>query len=85
VAALPSHIANIGHLVELCRHATPGVGFVIGHPASLQAEGLSGAGRYAFLLDRGDQAGEYVAKFGAAEEVTFGQQKTGRCEGRTPF
>ena len=53
--------------------------------SSLETEGLSGSGRYAFRVDRGDEAGEYVAKFGAAEEITLGQQKKGRGEGRTPF
>lgn len=53
--------------------------------SSLAAEGLEGVGKYAFKVDRGDTAGEYVAKFGAAEEITLGQQKKGRNEGRTPF
>lgn len=53
--------------------------------SSLRTEGLDGVGEFAFRVDHGDRAGEYVAKFGAAEEITLGQQKRGRGEGRTPF
>lgn len=50
---------------------------------SLRAEGLDGAGA-AFQAQGASAAGNYVAKWGAAEELALSGQKKGR-EGRNPF
>lgn len=49
----------------------------------LQAFGLDGAGA-AFDAQGASNAGAYVAKWGAAEELALGERKKGR-HGRTPF
>lgn len=52
--------------------------------ASLRGAGLDGAGA-AFQAQGADAAGNYIAKWGAAEEVTLSQRKKGRGRtGRTP-
>lgn len=50
--------------------------------ASLRGAGLDGAGA-AFQMQGADAAGDYIAKWGAAEELTLSQRKNGRT-GRTP-
>ena len=52
--------------------------------ASLRGAGLDGAGA-AFQAQGADAAGSYIAKWGAAEELTLSQRKKGRGRtGRTP-
>ena len=52
--------------------------------ASLRGAGLDGAGA-AFQAQGADAAGGYIAKWGAAEELTLSQRKKGRARtGRTP-
>lgn len=52
--------------------------------ASLRGAGLDGAGA-AFQAQGADAAGNYIAKWGAAEELTLSQRKKGRGRaGRTP-
>ncbi|WP_240310339.1 protein rep [Pseudosulfitobacter sp. DSM 107133] len=52
--------------------------------ASLRGAGLDGAGA-AFQAQDADAAGNYIAKWGAAEELTLSQRKKGRGRtGRTP-
>ncbi len=52
--------------------------------ASLRGAGLDGAGA-AFQMQGADAAGNYIAKWGAAEELTLSQRKKGRSRtGRTP-
>lgn len=52
--------------------------------ASLRGAGLDGAGA-AFQAQGADAAGAYIAKWGAAEELTLSQRKKGRGRtGRTP-
>ena len=51
--------------------------------SSLRAEGLDGEGA-AFHLQGASAAGNYVGKWGAAEELTLGAAKQGR-KGKTPF
>lgn len=52
--------------------------------ASLHGAGLDGAGA-AFQAQGADAAGHYIAKWGAAEELTLSQRKKGRGRtGRTP-
>lgn len=52
--------------------------------ASLRGAGLDGAGA-AFQAQGADAAGNYITKWGAAEELTLSQRKKGRGEtGRTP-
>lgn len=54
---------------------------------SLEACGLSGAGS-AFRLDDAQSAGNYVGKWGAAEELTMSSKKGGdaaKSKGRNPF
>lgn len=52
--------------------------------ASLHGVGLDGAGA-AFQAQGADAAGNYIAKWGAAEELTLSQRKKGRGRtGRTP-
>jgi len=52
--------------------------------ASLRGAGLDGAGA-AFQVQDASQAQQYIAKWGAAEEMTLSGQKLGRCaESRTP-
>ena len=51
--------------------------------SSLRAEGLDGAGA-AFQVQGASAAGNYVAKWGAAEELALGTAKKGR-DGKTPF
>lgn len=50
---------------------------------SLAKVGLHGNG-HAFSWQDAKAAGNYVAKFGAAEELTLGSQKRGRAGSRTP-
>ena len=50
--------------------------------ASLKGAGLEGAGA-AFQIQDAEAAGEYIAKWGAAEEVALSGRKNGRV-GRTP-
>lgn len=50
---------------------------------SLAKHGLEGNG-HAFAWQAGNAAGQYVAKFGAAEELTLGAKKEGRLGGRSP-
>lgn len=52
--------------------------------ASLTGQGLSG-NEHAFQVQPATAAGEYVAKFGAAEELTLDQAKRGRKGSRTPW
>lgn len=52
---------------------------------SLQARGLSGNRPHAFRMDDATAAGGYVAKWGAAEELTMGAKKDGKSKGRHPF
>lgn len=51
--------------------------------SSLRAEGLEGAGA-AFQVQGASSAGNYIGKWGAAEELVLGGLKTGR-EGKSPF
>lgn len=51
--------------------------------ASLRGAGLSGGGA-AFHIQDATAAGNYVAKFGAAEEIALQGQKKGRSGSRTP-
>lgn len=52
--------------------------------ASLRGAGLDGAGA-AFQAQGADAAGDYITKWGAAEELTLSQRKKGRGRtGRTP-
>lgn len=50
--------------------------------ASLRGAGLDGAGA-AFQMQGADAAGQYITKWGAAEELTLSQRKKGRA-GQTP-
>jgi hypothetical protein len=52
---------------------------------SLEAVGLSGKGRYAFHVQDAHQVGEYVTKWGAAEEMVLSNVKKGGNGGRNPF
>ncbi len=52
---------------------------------SLQSVGLSGEGRYAFHVQDAQQTGEYVTKWGAAEEMVLSNVKKGGNGGRNPF
>ena len=52
---------------------------------SLEAVGLSGEGRYAFHVQDAQQTGEYVTKWGAAEEMVLSNVKKGGNGGRNPF
>lgn len=52
--------------------------------ASLNAEGLDGNGA-AFHVQGAAQAGAYVTKWGAGEELALQDRKQGRGDGRTPF
>ena len=52
--------------------------------AGLKSEGLSGTGA-AFDVQGGSAAGNYITKWGAAEEVALGGKKKGRGDGRAPF
>lgn len=52
--------------------------------ASLEGAGLSGGGA-AFQMQDASQAGEYIAKWGAAEEMTKTGAKQGKRSGRTPW
>lgn len=45
---------------------------------SLQTEGLSASEDRGWQVQSASAAGKYIAKFGAAEELTFGQKKRGR-------
>ena len=51
--------------------------------ASLRAEGLDGSGA-AFQVQGATAAGNYVGKWGAAEELALSGKKSGRA-GRSPF
>ena len=51
--------------------------------SSLRAEGLDGTGA-AFQVQGASTAGNYIAKWGAAEELALGGKKKGR-DGKTPF
>lgn len=51
--------------------------------SSLRAEGLDGAGA-AFQVQGASAAGNYITKWGAAEELALGAVKKGR-DGKTPF
>lgn len=51
---------------------------------SLKKAGLTG-NEHAFQLQPATQAGAYVAKFGAAEELALGHKKQGRGGSRTPW
>ncbi len=51
---------------------------------SLEARGLFG-NHHAFRMDDATAAGAYVAKWGAAEELTMGAKKDGKSKGRHPF
>lgn len=51
--------------------------------AALNKAGRSGRSGYAFDLQDGSAAGNYVGKWGAAEELTLGSKKEGA--GRNPF
>ena len=52
--------------------------------AALKSEGLSGTGA-AFDVQGGAAAGNYITKWGAAEEIALGGKKKGRGDGRAPF
>lgn len=52
--------------------------------ASLRGRGLDGNAA-AFDCSNADRAGRYIAKWGAAEELTLGTRKEGREGGRTPL
>ena len=52
--------------------------------ASLRGKGLDGNGA-AFDIQNGDAAGRYIAKWGAAEELTLSNKKVGRHGGRSPL
>ena len=52
--------------------------------ASLAGRGRTGMGA-AYDVQDGTQAGQYVAKWGAAEEMTLGNKKEGKRAGRSPF
>lgn len=51
---------------------------------ALEAEGLSG-NNHAFQVQGASAVGEYLAKFGAAEELALSSQKQGRGGSRTPW
>lgn len=51
----------------------------------LATERLGAVARYAFQVQAADQAGEYVAKWGAAEEIALQGKKRAKGGGRTPF
>lgn len=50
---------------------------------SLRSAGLEGTGQ-GWDVRNADQIGEYIAKWGAAEELTLANHKKGRRAGRTP-
>lgn len=50
----------------------------------LEREGLDG-NKAAYQVQQASAAGDYVAKFGAAEEIAFGASKTGRNGSRSPW
>lgn len=52
--------------------------------ASLAKEGLTGNGA-AYDVQAGAAAGNYITKWGAAEELALGGKKKGRGDGRAPF
>ncbi|MCA1775524.1 MAG: protein rep [Loktanella sp.] len=52
--------------------------------ACLAREGLTG-NAHAWQVQPASAAGDYVAKFGAAEELTLGDKKAGRSGSRTPW
>lgn len=51
---------------------------------SLAKQGRTGTGA-AYDVQDGTQAGQYVAKWGAAEEMALGNKKDGKKAGRSPF
>lgn len=53
--------------------------------ACLRGVGLDGLEKRAWQVQGAASAGEYVAKWGAAEEVALGNKKQGRRSGRTPW
>ena len=52
--------------------------------ASIAKEGLTGNGA-AYDVQAGAAAGNYITKWGAAEELALGGKKKGRGDGRAPF
>ena len=53
--------------------------------SSLRAVGLDGVAKHAFRIDSADAVGEYITKWGAAEEMVLSNEKKGRGGGRNPF
>lgn len=72
------------HVIVVTRHGVDLAPLGAAWLASLRGAGLEGAGA-AFQVQDASAAGAYVAKWGAAEEVTMGARKVGRSGGgRTP-
>ena len=53
--------------------------------ACLRGQGLDGIEKRAFQVQGAAQTGEYMAKWGAAEELALAGKKVGRRAGRTPW
>lgn len=53
--------------------------------ACLRGQGLDGIEKRAFQVQGAAQTGEYMAKWGAAEELALSGKKVGRRAGRTPW
>lgn len=53
--------------------------------ACLRGQGLDGIEKRAFQVQGAAQTGEYMAKWGAAEELALAGKKAGRRAGRTPW
>lgn len=60
-------------------------GFAEAWLTALRRQGMNGALPHAYNVQGAHQAGEYLSKWGAAEEVALGARKAGKAGGQTPF
>lgn len=61
------------------------MGFSAGWLTALEGQGMSAKMPHAYQVQGADRAGEYVSKWGAAEELALGASKQAQGGGRTPF